>query len=72
MNMDELLKKHELTRFTGIIADKKIDVFGIELKDCDEFFNAIMVVEFAEKTRWKSLLKEISVRPSGTSTATTY
>ena len=58
-NIADLLKKHELVHLTNIIVTKKIDLFGVELSDCDALFLATNVTEFAEKTRIKSLIKDI-------------
>ena len=56
--LKQLLEKYELSQFLDAIATQKIELSGVELNDCDELFKAINVENFAEKTRFKKLLKE--------------
>ena len=59
-NERELLAKHKLLLYADAISAKNIDLRGVEIGAKDEFFAALGVTDYGDKTRFTSLLKELT------------
>ena len=59
-NERELLAKHKLLLYADAISANNIDLRGVEIGAKDELFAALGVTDYGDKTRFTSLLKELT------------